>query len=97
MKRFGRRPEDEPARLPALMPGLPASATSLPASTPKHEEPSVQRPVMPASLRERVIEQIEPSVAQLFRAMFFGGSSRKSSMESPTRNGLNCQVASSFS
>jgi len=63
MKRFGRRPEDEPARLPALMPGLPASATSLPASTPKHEEPSVQRPVMPASLRERVIEQIEPSAA----------------------------------
>jgi pilus assembly protein CpaF len=63
MKKFGRRPEDEPARLPALTPSLPASAPSLPASTPKPEELSVQRPTMSASLRERVIEQIEPSAA----------------------------------
>jgi pilus assembly protein CpaF len=70
MKKFGRRPDDEPARLPALTPDLapspqgpPSSASSLPPSKPRREEPSVQRPVMPASLRERVIEQIEPSVA----------------------------------
>ena len=36
---------------------------SLPATAPKRDDPSVQRSVMPASLRERVIEQIEPSVA----------------------------------
>jgi pilus assembly protein CpaF len=70
MKRFGRRPDDEPVRLPALTPGLPASAPSLPASAPslpasppKRDEPSTNRPVMSASLRERVIEQIEPSAA----------------------------------
>ncbi|WP_092228075.1 CpaF family protein [Bradyrhizobium sp. Gha] len=69
MKKFGRREDDTPARLPALTAGLPASMPSLPASTPslsasaRHEEPPSQGPVMPASLRERVIEQIEPSVA----------------------------------
>ena len=69
MKKFGRREDDTPARLPALTSGLPASTPSMPASTPvlpaspRRGEPSVQRPVMPASLRERVIEQIEPSVA----------------------------------
>ncbi|MDI3559129.1 CpaF family protein [Bradyrhizobium sp. Arg816] len=69
MKKFGRREDDMPARLPALTSGLPASTPSLPASTPvlpaspRRDEPSIQRPVMPASLRERVIEQIEPSVA----------------------------------
>jgi pilus assembly protein CpaF len=69
MKKFGRREDDTPARLPALTPSLPASTPSLPASTPslpaspRRDESSSQRPVMPASLRERVIEQIEPSVA----------------------------------
>ncbi|MDI2075060.1 pilus assembly protein CpaF [Bradyrhizobium japonicum] len=69
MKKFGRREDDTPARLPALTSGLPASTPSMPASapvlpaSPRRDEPSVQRPVMPASLRERVIEQIEPSVA----------------------------------
>jgi len=69
MKKFGRREDDTPARLPALTPGLPTSTPSLPASAPslpastRRDEPSAQRPVMPASLRERVIEQIEPSVA----------------------------------
>ena len=69
MKKFGRREDDTPARLPALTPGLPTSTPSLPASAPslpastRRDEPSTQRPVMPASLRERVIEQIEPSVA----------------------------------
>ncbi|MDH2348688.1 CpaF family protein [Bradyrhizobium sp. SSUT77] len=56
MKRFGRREDDTPARLPALTPSLPASA-------PRRDEPSIQRPLMPASLRERVIEQIEPAAA----------------------------------
>ncbi|MCP3471588.1 CpaF family protein [Bradyrhizobium sp. CCGUVB1N3] len=50
------------------MPSLPASTPSLPApsspaSTPRRDESTIQRPAMPASLRERVIEQIEPSVA----------------------------------
>lgn len=69
MKQFGRREDDTPARLPALTPGLPASTPGLPASmpslhaSPRRDEPSIQRPLMPASLRERVIEQIEPSVA----------------------------------
>ncbi|MCK1710024.1 MULTISPECIES: CpaF family protein [unclassified Bradyrhizobium] len=62
MKKFGRREDDTPARLPALTPSLQASTPSLPAPT-RRDEPSTQRPVMPASLRERVIEQIEPSVA----------------------------------
>lgn len=67
-KIFGRREDDTPSRLPALTPNLPASTPSLPApsssaSTPRRDEPMIQRPVMPASLRERVIEQIEPSVA----------------------------------
>ncbi|RXT54076.1 CpaF family protein [Bradyrhizobium betae] len=62
MKKFGRREDDTPARLPALTPSLPASTPSLPASA-RHDESPIQRPVMPASLRERVIEQIEPSVA----------------------------------
>ncbi|MDA9410573.1 CpaF family protein [Bradyrhizobium sp. CCBAU 45384] len=69
MKKFGRREDDTPGRLPALTPSLPASTSSLQASAPsppasaRHDEPAIARPVMPASLRERVIEQIEPSVA----------------------------------
>jgi len=58
-----------PPGLPALTPTdatptrLPALTPSLPASTPSRDERSTQQPAMPASLRERVIEQIEPSVA----------------------------------
>ncbi|MBR1229488.1 CpaF family protein [Bradyrhizobium sp. AUGA SZCCT0176] len=65
MKTFGRREDDTPTRLPALTPSLAASPPSLPAPAPaqKRDEPSIQRPAMPASLRERVIAQIEPSVA----------------------------------
>ncbi|MES5486377.1 ATPase, T2SS/T4P/T4SS family [Bradyrhizobium sp. INPA03-11B] len=83
MKKFGRRADEMPVRMPGAVlvppppvasvqpvpPPLPAAepsvapvATSLLASAPKHDGPS-QHPVMPASLRERVIEQIEPSVA----------------------------------
>ncbi|MDH2379928.1 CpaF family protein [Bradyrhizobium sp. CER78] len=83
MKKFGRRADEMPVRMPGAVlvpppaspsvqpvpPPLPAAepsvapvATSLFASAPKHDGPS-QHPVMPASLRERVIEQIEPSVA----------------------------------
>ncbi|MBR1298593.1 CpaF family protein [Bradyrhizobium sp. AUGA SZCCT0042] len=63
MKTFGRREDDTPTRLPALTQSLPASSPILPAPPPKRDEPSIQRPAMPASLRERVIAQIEPSVA----------------------------------
>ncbi|WP_433995469.1 ATPase, T2SS/T4P/T4SS family [Bradyrhizobium macuxiense] len=52
-----------PPPLPAAEPSVaPVATGSLFASAPKHDGPS-QHPVMPASLRERVIEQIEPSVA----------------------------------
>jgi pilus assembly protein CpaF len=50
MKTFGRRERD----------GAP---TPLPTLMPRRDEPPVERPVMPASLRERVIEQIDPSLA----------------------------------
>jgi pilus assembly protein CpaF len=77
MKRFGRRQDETSTRLPALMPGLPASAPSMPmpasgpaapapsspAPAPKPAESESRHPVMPASLRERVIEQIEPAAA----------------------------------
>jgi pilus assembly protein CpaF len=70
MKKFGRRPDDEPASLPELTLGLPTpapsspdSVSSLPASPPRRDDPSDQRPVMPASLRERVIDQVDPAVA----------------------------------
>ena len=70
MKKFGRREDDRPARLLALTPSVPASPPSLPPSMPsvpatasKRDESSDQQPVMPASLRERVIEQIEPAAA----------------------------------
>src|SRR5260370_19029307 len=50
MKSFGKLERDgAPTRLPALTPG--------------RSEPPGEQPVMSASLRERVIEQIEPSVA----------------------------------
>ncbi|WOH84468.1 CpaF family protein [Bradyrhizobium sp. BEA-2-5] len=51
-----------PPPLPPAEPSAASPASSLFASAPKHEEPS-HHPVMSASLRERVIEQIEPSVA----------------------------------
>ncbi len=76
MKKFGRRDDDAPTRLPALNTGTQASAPAstptgvaatpvvTPVHAPKREEPSSHHhPLMSASLRERVIEQIEPSVA----------------------------------
>ncbi|WGS22804.1 MULTISPECIES: CpaF family protein [unclassified Bradyrhizobium] len=82
MKKFGRRADETPTRLPALMPSLPAAEPSMsqtaPVSPPaapslvsssalpsmqRRDEPSSHHPVMPASLRERVMEQIDPSVA----------------------------------
>ncbi|UQR61109.1 CpaF family protein [Bradyrhizobium sp. C-145] len=89
MKKFGRRADEMPIRLPTLMATSPAVAPSappelpptpptapsvissapsaeppaLPASAPKREESSKHHSVMSASLRERVIEQIEPAVA----------------------------------
>jgi Flp pilus assembly CpaF family ATPase len=50
MKTFGKRERD----------GTP---TPLPGLTSSRDEPPVEKPVMPASLRERVIEKIDPSVA----------------------------------
>ena len=88
MKTFGELERDgAPMRLPALTPG---------ALTPGRNEPPAEQPVMSASLRERVIEQIEPSVAATVSREVLRRQIRKSSMESPTRSGSNCQVASSF-
>jgi pilus assembly protein CpaF len=64
-------------RLPTLAARLSASTASPPLAAasvaetvpgpspaaPRSEEPAEQHPVMPPSLREQVIEQIEPSVA----------------------------------
>ncbi len=78
MKKFGRRDDDDkPARValfgagaPVLAPvPAPAPAPAMPAAPeaqtvpPKRDDPAILLPMMPASLRERVIEQIEPSVA----------------------------------
>ncbi|MBR0786887.1 CpaF family protein [Bradyrhizobium iriomotense] len=46
--------------LPSPPPGVPAAT---PAIVPRREERPVHHPVMPASLRERVIEQIDPAAA----------------------------------
>ncbi|MCP1834195.1 pilus assembly protein CpaF [Bradyrhizobium sp. USDA 4532] len=72
MKKFGRRADESPIRLPSLMPTVASVAPEVPpvgasgpnpaAFTRKIEE-STHHPVMPASLRERVMEQIDPSVA----------------------------------
>ena len=67
MKKFGRREDDMPPRLPSLVssshvPSL-APVENSHSSPPKREGVSTHHPVMPTSLRERVIEQIEPSVA----------------------------------
>src|SRR5205823_8223575 len=48
---------------PALTPSSPVLAASSPVLTPRRDEPSIEQSAMPASLRQRVIEQIEPSVA----------------------------------
>jgi pilus assembly protein CpaF len=50
MRTFGKRERD----------GAP---TPLPASTPSRDERPAEQPAVPASLRERVIEQIDPSAA----------------------------------
>jgi pilus assembly protein CpaF len=73
MKTFGRREDDTPARMPSpdshVVLAPVAMLESSAASTLKHEDLlkhgdiSVHHPVMSASLRERVIKQIEPSVA----------------------------------
>ena len=56
MKTFGKRERDgTPTPLPALTP--------MPVVTPRRNEAPTEQLVMPASLRERVIEQIDPSVA----------------------------------
>jgi pilus assembly protein CpaF len=53
MKSFGKVPRDDAQkRLPPLTP-----------TAPERAEPPAERPVMSASLRERVIEQIDPSAA----------------------------------
>ncbi|MCA6122772.1 CpaF family protein [Bradyrhizobium sp. WSM 1704] len=44
-------------------PNLVVAPPSAPAPAPKRDEPAAHHPVLSASLRERVIEQIEPSVA----------------------------------
>jgi pilus assembly protein CpaF len=56
MKSFGKVPRDDAQkRLAPLTPLTPM--------TPERAEPPAERPVMSASLRERVIEQIDPSAA----------------------------------
>src|SRR4051794_2369685 len=63
-KKFGSRERDgAPIGLPVLAPSSPVLTPSLPIMTPRRDEPSTEQSVMPASLRQRVIEQIEPSVA----------------------------------
>src|SRR5438552_14842754 len=63
-KKFGTLDRDgTPTHLSALTPSPPALTPSSPALTPRRDEPSTRQSVMPASLRQRVIEQIEPSVA----------------------------------
>jgi pilus assembly protein CpaF len=58
IKTFGKRERDgTPTPLPALAP------TPLFGLTSRRDEAPAEQPVMPASLRERVIEQIDPSVA----------------------------------
>jgi pilus assembly protein CpaF len=71
MKKFGRREDDAGLRLPVLTAIPPAPKSAAPAPQAKRDEPSglssgmaaSHHPVMPASVRERVIEQIDPSVA----------------------------------
>lgn len=80
MKKFGRRADEMPVRMPGAVPDAPAAVRPVPppmpeessvatpapglfVPAPRQEEPSTHHPVMSASLRERIIEQIEPSVA----------------------------------
>src|SRR5437763_16994317 len=74
-KKFGTREGDGiPARVSSLTPrdDAPTALASVPrhdtaprllTATPRHAESSTEQPLMRASLRERVIEQIEPAVA----------------------------------
>lgn len=70
MKKFGRREEDDTGvRLPAMGISTPVpspavlAAPKVPAPPTKPDQAPVHHPVMSASLRERVMEQIEPAVA----------------------------------
>ena len=54
-------PSPPASSLPESAPSL--ATTSFPASTPRRDEAPAHHPLMSASLRERVIEQIEPSAA----------------------------------
>ena len=60
------RRDEAPAEQP-VMPAAPrerdGTPTRLPELTPRRDETPAEQPVMPAPLRQRVIEQIDPSVA----------------------------------
>ncbi|MGW1423440.1 CpaF family protein [Bradyrhizobium manausense] len=53
----------QPLDLPASAASPAASPAVSPEPPPKYDEPVVHHPVMPTSLRERVMEQIDPSAA----------------------------------
>jgi pilus assembly protein CpaF len=64
MKTFGKAERDgAPTRLPALTPGALAPARNEPSAEQAVMSASHAKPVMSASLRERIMEQIEPAVA----------------------------------
>jgi len=65
MKRFGKLEREGAPPSPASTPGAPMPGRKGAAEhgAVSQREPLIGRPVMSASLRERVIEQIEPSVA----------------------------------
>ena len=64
MKTFGKLERDgAPTRSPALTPGPSTPGRNEPPAEQPVMSASLEKPVMSASLRERVIEQIEPSVA----------------------------------
>src|SRR5579871_5015031 len=66
MKSFGKLERDDAStRLPPLTRASTAGRNESPLTqpAPSQRETSVEQPVMSASLRERVLEQIEPSVA----------------------------------
>ena len=102
MKTFGKLDRDGRSTR------LPTALTTSP-STPGGNEHSAERPAVVgfatrtgrretrdvASLRERVMEQIEPSVAATVSPRF-RRQIEKSSIQSPARSGSNCPVASSF-
>jgi pilus assembly protein CpaF len=66
MKSFGKVERDHtPTRLPVILPGATSGCIELAReqTAASQREQAANRPVMSASLRERVIKQIEPSVA----------------------------------